>query len=148
MQARAALAGRSANPVAVRDHRRNLSCRSSGVRVSALALQIGARQDIAVDRPNPSATRRVKGLTSLCMNCHAEPNIQQELGRCVGKRFLLYHLVSDTHHVGRHGQPDRSGCLQVDNQLEFARLDHRQVRRLLAFEDSAGVAAGLSIGIA
>jgi hypothetical protein len=31
--ARAALAGRSANPVAVRDHRRNLSCRSSGMRV-------------------------------------------------------------------------------------------------------------------
>jgi hypothetical protein len=36
----------------------------------------------------------------------------------------------------------------IDNQLEFARLDHRQICRLLALEDSSGIDASLAIGIA
>jgi hypothetical protein len=38
-------------------------------------------------------------------------------------------------------------CRQVDEQLERGRLQHRKVRRLLAFEDAAGIVAGLAMPI-
>ena len=38
-------------------------------------------------------------------------------------------------------------CLRVDDQLELGRLDDRQLGRLRAFEDAAGVDTELTIGI-
>jgi len=49
---------------------------------------------------------------------------------------------------GERVSPIVLAVLKIDNQLEFARLDNWQVSRLLAFEDSPGVDAELSIGIA
>ena len=49
--------------------------------------------------------------------------------------------------VGGTVEAEHPGGLQVDDQLELGRLHDRQVRRLGALEDAAGVDAGLTIGI-
>jgi hypothetical protein len=42
------------------------------------------------------------------------------------------------------GRPRRLGRFQVDDQLEFSRLLHRQISRFRAVEDPSGVNAGLA----
>ena len=44
----------------------------------------------------------------------------------------------------RHGEAEHPGGLGVDDQLELARLHDRQVRRLGALEDAAGIDADLT----
>src|SRR5262249_38652803 len=50
------------------------------------------------------------------------------------------HLVGNGEQRGRHGEADRPGSLGVDDKLQLARLHDRQVRRLRALEDAAGIA--------
>ena len=47
----------------------------------------------------------------------------------------------------RHGEAERLGGLEVDDQLELGRLLDRQIGRLGALEDLSGVNAGLAIGM-
>src|SRR5262249_57897718 len=56
----------------------------------------------------------------------------------------LDHLVGGNEQLVRHGEPEHPGCLVIDHQLELARLHHRQIRRLGALEDAAGISAGLT----
>ena len=44
-------------------------------------------------------------------------------------------------------EPERLRSLDVDDQLEFGRLHHRQVGRFLALEDAAGIVADLTKSI-
>jgi hypothetical protein len=45
-------------------------------------------------------------------------------------RGLFDHLVSELLQLRSHVDPERSGGLEVDHQLEFGRLLHRQIGRL------------------
>ena len=45
----------------------------------------------------------------------------------------------------RHGETERTGGLEIDDELELARLHHRQVRRLRTLEDAAGIDAELPL---
>src|SRR5580704_2833251 len=56
---------------------------------------------------------------------------------------LFDHIVGDGEHPWRHLDAERSRRLQVDDELEFGRLQHRQVRGLGALEDAAGIDADL-----
>ena len=47
----------------------------------------------------------------------------------------------------RHRQPELLGGLEVDHQLEFGRLLHRQIGRLRTVEDLCRVDAELAIGV-
>ena len=49
--------------------------------------------------------------------------------------------------VGGTVEAERLGGLEVDDQLELGRLHDRQVGRLLALENAAGIDAGLAICI-
>src|SRR5262249_9889942 len=44
----------------------------------------------------------------------------------------------------RNGEVERLGGLQIDNELELGRLQHRQVGRLLALEDAGHIGASLA----
>jgi hypothetical protein len=60
---------------------------------------------------------------------------------------LFDHLVGAGDERRRHVETDRLGCLQVDDELELHCPQNRQVGRLLAFENAAGVNAELALPI-
>src|SRR5215470_3213535 len=55
---------------------------------------------------------------------------------------LLDHLISAGQERRRNGQAERLGSLEVDHQLEFPRLLHRQVARLSALQNSVDIDGG------
>src|SRR5215471_14337278 len=57
------------------------------------------------------------------------------------------HVVDDGEHARRYREAEVLRCLQVDDQLEFGRLQHRQIGRLLALENSTGEDANLVVPI-
>src|SRR5262245_18398622 len=56
----------------------------------------------------------------------------------------LDHLVDDGEHARWNGEAERLRRLHIDHQLEFARLEHRQIRRLRALETLPGITTGLA----
>ena len=60
---------------------------------------------------------------------------------------LLDHLVGNGKYGWRHLDAECSRRMKVDDELEFGRLQHRQVSGLGAFEDAAGIDAGLTKGV-
>jgi len=60
---------------------------------------------------------------------------------------LFDHLVGGGEQRRRHREAEHSGSRGVDDEFEPARLHHRQVRRLDALEDAAGIGAELAIRI-
>src|SRR5215472_10736312 len=51
----------------------------------------------------------------------------------------LDHLVGEREQVVRDFDTERLGGPQIDHELKFGRPQHRQVRRLLAFENPSGI---------
>src|SRR5580704_8520987 len=60
---------------------------------------------------------------------------------------LLDHLVGEQLDRVGHLDAERPGRSQVDDELEFGRLQHRQVGGLRALEDFAGVDADLTMHV-
>src|SRR5262249_58861682 len=60
--------------------------------------------------------------------------------------MLLDHLVCDGEKPWREAEAECSGGVEVDHELELARLHDRQVGRLLALGNPAGVDATLPLG--
>src|SRR5215471_9064064 len=56
---------------------------------------------------------------------------------------LFDHLVGDGEHACRNGEAELLSRRSVDNELEFGRLQHRQVGGLSALEDGTGIEADL-----
>jgi hypothetical protein len=57
---------------------------------------------------------------------------------------LFDHLVGNRKQRRRHSKAEHPSGLEVDDQLELARLYDRQVRRPGALEDAAGIDADLT----
>src|SRR5215831_11020629 len=100
-------------------------------------------QAVEVPRPSISALPRkrrsaikmqIRRATSQLTHCSKTP------GDC---NDLLDHLVGGDEQCLRHGKAEHCGGLDVNNQLELARLHNRQIRRLGAVEDTARVGAAL-----
>src|ERR1700730_4102749 len=60
---------------------------------------------------------------------------------------LFDHLVRARRQCRRHLEAERLGGAQVDHELELGPLRDRQVGRLRALEDTAGVNTALTIGV-
>ena len=57
------------------------------------------------------------------------------------------HLVSAREQRRRHGKAERLGGLEVDHQLDFDGLLHRQLGRFLALENAASIDADQTVGV-
>ena len=60
---------------------------------------------------------------------------------------LFDHLVGAPRKGEWEGDAEGFGCLQIDQQLNFRDLLHRQIGRLVALEDASGIDTGLTVGI-
>src|SRR5262245_7510290 len=65
----------------------------------------------------------------------------------INRAVSFDHLVGGNEQFVWHGKAERSGGLVIDDQLEFARLHYRQIGRLGALENAAGIYADLTTGI-
>ena len=74
---------------------------------------------------------------AMCQSCREQ--VQQHTH---ATDYLLDHLVGGGEQLIGHGDAERPGGLVVDDQLEFRRLHHRQVRGLHVLEDAVDVAGG------
>ena len=61
---------------------------------------------------------------------------------------LFDHLIGGGEQRRRHSKAEHPGGRGVDDQLEFRRLQHRQIGRFRALEDAAGIDADLAKRIA
>jgi hypothetical protein len=62
---------------------------------------------------------------------------------CANAR-LLDDLVGEGMHLERNFKAKGLCGLQVEHEIELGRLQNRQVRRLLAFENAARIASSLA----
>jgi hypothetical protein len=63
------------------------------------------------------------------------------------KKPLFNHLVGESEQRDRKGETKHLGCFEIDYEFDFRGLLDRQVCRLLALENTAGIYASLTIGI-
>src|SRR5215469_17617673 len=59
--------------------------------------------------------------------------------------YLFDHLVRNGQHVGRDGEAESAGGLQVDGKIELGGLNDRQIGRLGTVEDSPCIVTNLTI---
>jgi len=59
----------------------------------------------------------------------------------------LDHLIRSREHGLRNRQADLLCRFEIDNQLEFSRLLHRQVGRLGSLEDSVHIDGDLPVAV-
>src|SRR4051794_11898517 len=72
--------------------------------------------------------------------------VQHKLTQACAKR-LFYHLVRAGEQVSWDFKPKCLRRLEVDDQVEFRRLQDRQIGRRRALQDFAGVNAGLAVAV-
>src|ERR1700716_1926966 len=65
------------------------------------------------------------------------------LSAACGNPHSFDHLVGEREQLVGNDDAERLGGLEIDYHLELSRLQHRQIGRLLALEDPAGVDTNL-----
>jgi hypothetical protein len=93
----------------------------------------------------PSKTLRDRGHRGAAESCRERTHAPQQT--LAQRRGLFDHLVGRGQQTRRHFKAERPGRLQVDDELEFGRLQDRQIRGLRAPEDLTGVDAGLTVHV-
>ena len=67
---------------------------------------------------------------------------------CAAAIFSLFdHLAGFDEQRRWHRQSECLRCLQIDQEIEFARLHNWQVGGLFAFEDAADIGSGVLVAL-
>src|SRR5215472_13373860 len=122
----------------------------AGRRAAAIAAAPQARcKALAMEVPSNMQGESLPALTGRLAERLYQPRDQakEACGLLLGhpNASLLDHLVGNGQQRWRHRKIDRSRGMQVDDELEFGRLHHRQVGRLLALKDAPGIDPDLAI---
>src|SRR6266545_5058554 len=106
----------------------------------------GQRRSHHFGQTNPTGeSPMITGLLLTGFRPRAQP-VKTSLPTLRG-RELLEHLVGAAEQRERHGEAQRPGGLEVDEQLDLGRLLHRQVGRLVALENPAAVDTDLTVRV-
>jgi hypothetical protein len=100
-----------------------------------------ANRSISMLPASRSTARRLVGIAVLA------GRLDNLRSASVTRPAWLDYLVGGGEQLIRHVESERLGGFEVDDQLDFRRLLHRQVGRLLTLENPPGVDADLAIGI-
>src|SRR3974377_103266 len=73
--------------------------------------------------------------------------LPRHLATKLHRAVSLDDLVGADKHASWHSKAQRSRSLEVDEQLNFRCLLHRQVGRLLTLENAAGIYTGLTVHV-
>ena len=93
---------------------------------------------IKAARPLDSIVAHLEGVADFCNNiCQFWTHGPQQTASSFD------HLVGARDKRHRRGEAEHFGGLEVDDKLEFGRLLHRKVGRMLALEDTIDVAGRL-----
>ena len=101
------------------------------------ALAVGALEglaDVPQRAPDLHRAMRLAHADSRLMHCSKAKRSEAKRSEAVyhtRPASLLDDLVSNGEQIGRHSEAEGLGGFQVDDQLELARLEHRQVGWLL-----------------
>ena len=82
--------------------------------------------------------------TAAQLQAETHQKLRDEVARLESTRT---ELATDVESMARHLESERFGGLQVDDELEFGGLHDRQVGRLLALENAAGIDAGQTVQV-
>src|SRR5712691_11712125 len=96
-------------------------------------------------KPRQRTARHISG-TGGC-GSSAAPRRQRFRLEAVPRDRSFDHLVGERKQCRWDFEAQRLGSLEIDDEFELDRLQHRKARRLLAHENSRGINAGLAIGI-
>ena len=100
------------------------------------AKRVGHR--VADVRYTPKSGHQSATMSAMCQSA--------AICRCSNQhRYSITSSAMASRPGGNH-KAKRLGGLEIDHELKLGRLQHRQVRRLLAFENSTGIDADLAIG--
>src|SRR6266571_1143686 len=107
----------------------------------------------ASERPQPSKAPRPPNMQgrffAVCFRplfCNADDGVRLMKGLPASEP-LLDHLIGAREQRRRYIDSECPGGLEVDDELEPGRLHHREVGRLGALQDAAGVGADLPVHV-
>src|SRR4029453_8182760 len=120
--------------------------------MSALGQKRTCAVQSAMSALPPIATAKADSRRSPCplyprkQTCGVH-SLMSAMGQKRLSRLSFDHLVGAILHRLRHGNAERLRGLEVEEQLDFACLLHRQVGGFLALENTADVPASEAVGI-
>src|SRR5262249_34853224 len=110
--------------------------------IAALSLTMSHRSGSSgLDGSGLSRRRKLSCSTSALGHKRTSTNTVDMSALCQKRTSaeLLDHLIGARKHRRRHGEAERFGGLEVDDQFVFGRRLHRQIAGFLPFEDAIDV---------
>src|SRR5262249_51786534 len=124
-------------------------CRNVPTRASPSASSAATPMSTPMRRRRSACCARTLRGGSIGATAAAAPrsvmNSRRRMASPLGLCGLFDHLVGEREQLGGDVDAEGLGGLHIDQELELGRLLHRQVRRLLALENTVDIAGGKAV---